>query len=325
VSGQFLSLRCTIKYSHSTDESNTINLKLFHTRPPPAPVHAWHVPLLTINLSAFSSHHVSSDLTLQRILPHINGVNSVSRISYLADTDPGLTRKGIQHLLYYGCVLLLDVFQFSAIYAPTASISNFILNTALQQECAKYVRLPALPLPTQSTVQITDKPMDSTIMSGPQEIGATEFSISATTLVKLFTALRQGTTLRSWCSEHMELLKGIDIRRLITFGIIKGLIYRVHKYIISNPSPVVAQESEGQQRPRNGKDLAHQPEQSTNSEEQLIRMDKIEAKQIDDNVALEKFIEGVHSFDEICTEFKQSDKDIAIQTKQLDHAHLFYR
>ena len=117
------------------DSSNTINLKLFPTRPPPAPVYAWHVPLSTVDLTSIAS---SSDLTLTRIIPHIDGIASVYQVSQLADTDLGLTRKAIQHLLYYGCVLLLDIFQFGAVYAPTAEMGTFIEDEEAQEEAVRY-------------------------------------------------------------------------------------------------------------------------------------------------------------------------------------------
>ena len=116
-----------------TEDSNTINLKLFPTRPPPPPIHSHHVPLLTISLSSLSSP-ISSDLTLNRILPFINGVNSISRIAALADTDLSLTRRAVQHLVYYGCLVLLDVFSFGAIYAPTAEISGFVVDDDVKDE-----------------------------------------------------------------------------------------------------------------------------------------------------------------------------------------------
>ena len=64
-----------------------------------------------------------------------------------------------------------------------------------------------------------------------------EVGVDKARLVHLYTTLRQGVTLRNWCGEHHILLSGIDVRRFITFGIIKGFLYRVHKYIVA-PSVV---------------------------------------------------------------------------------------
>ncbi|KAF2199902.1 nitrogen permease regulator 2 [Delitschia confertaspora ATCC 74209] len=255
------------------DDSNTINLKLFPTHAPPAPIHPYQVPLLTISLSSLTSP-ISSDLTLTRILPYINGINSVSRISQLADTDLSLTRKAVQHLVYYGCVLLLDIFQFSAVYAPTAEIGTFVVDKGMRDECARYVKVPRLSIGRSSTKKVSSdtdlagenarSPSLSSEAHHGTSISISEASYSTTTasatyidsrdtngspnsddteedddtithetLITLYTSLRQGLTLRSFVLENTGLLHGIDIRRFITFGIIKGFLYRVHRYGIA--------------------------------------------------------------------------------------------
>ncbi|KAL7780227.1 hypothetical protein CFE70_010249 [Pyrenophora teres f. teres 0-1] len=249
-------------------DSNTINLKLFPTRPPPPPILAHQVPLLTISLSGLQQP-VSPDLTLNRILPYINGVNSIAHIAQLADTDLSLTRRAIQHLVYYGCLVLLDIFSFGGIYAPTAEIGGFIVDAEVKEECMRYVSVPRMHL--GSTARTTRLDSDFTERSGDgrgsissmassvsqqsETVGSTlkvsEFDshiaaqkkeeeedentwkTSHETLITLYTSLRQGLTLKNWVLENLDLLTGIDVRRFITFGIIKGFLYRVHKYAIA--------------------------------------------------------------------------------------------
>lgn len=202
---------------------------------------------------------ISSDLTLNRILPYINGVNSITRIAQLADTDLSLTRRAIQHLVYYGCLVLLDIFSFSAIYAPTAEIGGFILDDDIKEECMRYVRTPKMRVgstASKNTVvqsesdrsrgerssisseasQRTGTPISAIHISGfDSEVQQDkdeddEWHIEHETLITLYTSLRQGLTLKSWVLDNLDLLSGIDIRRFITFGVIKGFLYRVHKY-----------------------------------------------------------------------------------------------
>lgn len=243
------------------DDSNTINLKLFPTRPPPPPILTHQVPLLTMPLSSLQSP-ISSDLTLNRILSYINGVNSISHIAQIADTDLSLTRRAIQHLVYYGCLVLLDIFSFGAIYAPTAEIGGFIADADVREECMRYVRVPRLRITSNPRTvgggNASEKNRDeisSTSSSASQHsvtvsstLNASDFDshiaaqgsneddewhIDPETLITLYTSLRQGLTLKNWVLENLELLSGIDIRRFITFGIIKGFLYRVHKYAIA--------------------------------------------------------------------------------------------
>ncbi|CUS12060.1 unnamed protein product [Tuber aestivum] len=179
------------------NESNTINIKLFPTYAPPPQVKAFHVPVCTVQLENLMD--VNWDLTMQKIVPFIDGINSVRRISELADADYNLTRKCIEHLLYYGCLIMVDVFQFSAIYACTAEISILVQDPSLQEECQAYVSYssPRIPFPF---------------------------------LLQLYTSLTQGLTLKKWCMENATKLKGIDVRRFISFGIVKGFLYRSHRY-----------------------------------------------------------------------------------------------
>ena len=226
--------------------------------------------MLTISLSSLQQP-VSSDLTLNRILPYINGVNSIAHIAQLADTDLSLTRRAIQHLVYYGCLVLLDIFSFGAIYAPTAEIGGFIADAEVKEECMRYVSVPRMHLgSTAKTARLDGEyterngdgrgsisSMASSVSQDSETVGSTlkvsEFDsrhmatqkreeeeeeentwkTSHETLITLYTSLRQGLTLKNWVLENLDLLTGIDVRRFITFGIIKGFLYRVHKYAIA--------------------------------------------------------------------------------------------
>jgi len=56
-------------------------------------------------------------------------------------------------------------------------------------------------------------------------------------LFELYCSLRQGKMLRQWIREHINSLGGIDIRRFISFGVIKGFLYRIHRYPIQTDPP----------------------------------------------------------------------------------------
>lgn len=316
------------------DDSNTINLKLFPTHPPPAPVYAWHVPLLRIDLSSFSST-ISSDLTLTRILPYINGTRSVSHISQLADTDLSLTRKAVQHLVYYGCVILLDIFQFGAIYAPTSEISDFIVDENIQAECAGYVRIPRMSLKpavrtgseADGSRDESDEPLSRERSHEEQDVDMEEegessddesdpYRVSKESLVRLYTSLKQGLTLRNWCLENFELLTRVDVRRLITFGVIKGYLYRVHKYAIVNSClPGVNDETKRRKGGWvEGPGYANGDGNGTGFGSDPGR-----------ELPLARYLDGVHSFDEICTELRMSEKDAMEKIKGFGEVQIIHR
>ena len=268
------------------DEFNTLNIKLFPTYPPPPPVLPHHVPLSTVRLADLVDDNW--DLTMLRILPYIDGVNSVKQISLRADADYKLTRKAVQHLLYYGCLLLLDIFQFGAIYAPTAEIAQFVENPEAQAECARYVAIP----PEQDA--------KDTIQGK---------GISGTRITELYLALRQGLTVRNWYLEHQSDLLDVDVRRFITFGVIKGFLYRVHKYAIS-PSALkhtkAASKKQGWQAKAKGR--------SKNGSISAVG-----------ELSLPQYLDGTHCFDEICTELMISEKDLNSRLQDWSDVQIIHR
>jgi hypothetical protein len=192
-------------------------------------------------------------LTVQRIIPFIDGINSVQKIAILADTDLTLTRRALAHLLYYGCILMLNTFHFGAIYAPTAEIGVFVEDTKMQDECRRYIVTPHSPFKnsitdSSSTTNATQAPSSSfnppsSFLSNRNHKSSNLNPSSASssqpqppsraTVLHLYASLRQGLPLRDWCLAHASSLAYIDIRRFITFGIIKGFLYRSHRYAIA--------------------------------------------------------------------------------------------
>ncbi|KAK2742499.1 Nitrogen permease regulator 2 [Myotisia sp. PD_48] len=248
------------------DKLNTLNIKLFPLYPSPPIVKAWHVPLFTVRYEAFMDENW--DLTMQRVVPYINGVNSIRKISKLADADFALTCSAIRHLIYYGCVFLLDIFSFSATYAPTAQFGSTIASDEeMQRECARYVNtrfanigpIPS-PIPAGGRsssitglssnsiprsvhgVSTTSVPMpdeqdiiwpkvDQSIPAASQnKLTTPNLIVDGVGIIELYASLRQGQTVKQWYLKHMQELANIDVRRFITFGIIKGFLYRAHKY-----------------------------------------------------------------------------------------------
>ncbi|KAI0389611.1 nitrogen permease regulator 2 [Xylariaceae sp. FL0594] len=267
------------------DEANTINMKLFPYHPPPPPVQGWHVPVPKTKLAEIVDP--TWDLTLQRIIPYIDGVNDVRRIAWLADVSLPLTQCALQHLLHYDTVLLLDLFFFGSCYAPRPGVHDFIANRAgMVDECAAYVCI-ASPVPGGTGSGGTNRNMNMNMdldMTGsppnldvPRNTGRAQQSVeemagsmtptaaprphhentpstgvgrtatlglaprpvavSHYQLIKLMTTFCVGRSVMEWVRLHQEagfdVLRHIDVRRLVQFGVVKGLLYRVHKYVVS--------------------------------------------------------------------------------------------
>ncbi|TEY69557.1 hypothetical protein BOTCAL_0113g00190 [Botryotinia calthae] len=188
------------------DDANTINMKLFPIHRHPPPIKPWHVPISKIKFAEIVDD--TWDLTMRKVIKHIDGIKDVRRIAHDANVAMDLTKIALQHLLYYDSILMLDIFLFSNIYAPTSEMNDFVADKdGMQDECANYVYI-----------------------NGPR---LTNFL-----LCRLFTTLCTSRTLKEWLKLHMDqglnVLNYIDVRRFIQFGVIKGLIYRVHRYAVSS-------------------------------------------------------------------------------------------
>ncbi|KAJ5157088.1 Nitrogen permease regulator [Penicillium canariense] len=391
------------------DELNTLNIKLFPIYPSPPPVKAWQVPLFTVRYQAFMDENW--DLSLQRIVPYINGVNSVRIISILADTDFSLTCRAIRHLLYYGCLFLLDIFSFSAIYAPTAQFSSAIgSDEAMQLECARYVNTrfaphppigPQSPLPSQiapaAAASSAGSPGGAGPLSSPLTDAAPSLSrddsrfdaeeiwplmgdledapngsrkvaetpendtvpagqgprvVDGVGIVELYAGLKQGQSVKQWYAQHSRALANIDIRRFITFGVIKGFLYRVHKYACATGQPAPAPRSSsvvpvnlstgpssrtttGNNTPYAASSVGDDAPISARRDASRERAASFhsgsrggtgsgsapsglygdEENEIDDRT-LSKYLDGTHSFDQICTELEISERELTVRLKR---------
>ncbi|KAJ3276116.1 Nitrogen permease regulator 2 [Terramyces sp. JEL0728] len=195
----------------SVNDANRIDLKLFPVHDDPPPVHEYHVPILTMDLTKYVDRHW--DLTMRRILEFVNGVNTVHKIAYKADVDITYVRIAIQHLLYFGCAKLIDIFQFGNIYATTSGINKLAASEELQNECIEFVQKPG-----QDALMIDYL---------PPSVGM---------ICSLYCSLKGNMSLLDWMRENPVYTSQIDIRRFIAFGVVHSVILRIHNYpIFYNP------------------------------------------------------------------------------------------
>ncbi|EJS44078.1 npr2p [Saccharomyces arboricola H-6] len=270
------------------DEGNAVDIKIFPLlKPPTTCVSLEDVPLSSVNLKSIID--VNWDPTMMCIVPYIDGLNSIAKISKLSHSDPGLVIECIRHLIYYKCVTLSDIFQFSNIYAPSSLIRNFLTDPLMASDCQSYVTFPDVSkisnLPLNKNLDSADQELPPFSMrrkskssSIPSTPGSRTTSLSSTSkfsqnsslnssfssiykdwrqsqtsrsssnvhgmdsrnqflptrscLFDLYRSLSQGQTLKTWYELKYTILKenNIDIRRLITFGLEKRIIYRCYSY-----------------------------------------------------------------------------------------------
>jgi len=179
-------------------EVNWIHLKLFPRLADPPLVLDHQVPICVVDLDP--QEIAQWDLTMQQVIPFIDGVNYVARISRLAGISLPLIRQCLAHLLYIGSIKLIDIFQFGNVYAPTPQIRRLADNAPMQLACLSCVTATGCPPPPFEKV----------------------FS--------LYCALNPAITFREFCQENDLIGSSIDARMFITFGIVNEFIRRIHKY-----------------------------------------------------------------------------------------------
>ena len=273
-------------------------MKLFPHHPTPPEVKGWHVPVAKMKFADIVDP--TWDLTLQRVVTHIDGVSDVRRIAFLADVSLELTQLALRHLLYYDTVLLLDMFFFGACYAPRPGIHDFIANVGgMVDECANYVCIGARGAGSgggQGAGSGGGGGGGGAGGNGHGDEGTEDDGRNGTThghrvsnfmLTKLMTTFCVGKTVMEWIKGHMDsgfdVLRFIDVRRMVQFGVIKGCLYRVHKYVVSKQ--YLAALATGQARPTAGGD------------------------------PLQKYTDGCHTFDQIITEQNLTDPEIMDRLK----------
>lgn len=266
----------------AVDEVDTIALKLFPSLPRPAAVKDSDVPVrvrdLDVLLGVGSGQDAGLDLCIRAVLPHIDGVNFVRAIAEAADADISLVKRALQHLLYYGCIVMIDIFQYSNIYATQPRVQLLLRSRELSQACLAFVAWDPLqdgdpgagdgfdasweadphqlPLEGSSGAPAAMAPVpsaealllrrsygsfgDALAASGASGAGVpvaapmTPPPLSVDAVFSLYCAFGAGTRTCDVCAQGRTRDLGLHDRRLVAFGVMHGLLRRLHKY----PVPV---------------------------------------------------------------------------------------
>lgn len=143
------------------------------------------------------------DLALRRVIPFIDGISHVKKICRSAQMDLPAVSKALQHLLYFGCIKMLDIFQFSNIYTVLPNLRTLYSDTVLQRACVESIAVdPSKPVDFQA-------------------------------VFALYAQCQPDTSVRDLVlRSNLEELN-VDVRALIQFGLLNGILRRIHKYPVS--------------------------------------------------------------------------------------------
>ncbi|EMC98710.1 hypothetical protein BAUCODRAFT_378571 [Baudoinia panamericana UAMH 10762] len=294
------------------NDVHVLNLRLTKPHPAVADVKSWDVPLLVRPLP--DQKHWTWDLTLARILPHVDGIKHIQRIADILDVELKLVKRAVKNLIYHERAMLLDIFHFQAIYMPTANFARFVQDEEMLEECRMYVNI------------------DSPVAGHMSSVPTPETQDHAkNALISLYTSLLPGLTLQNFVLANEHELATIDIRRFITFGVIQGFLRRIHKYALAfdstSPSTQMlgtTESSPSKSKPRSNEDALRDFERawknaalssgwstppmkppslaigSAHSERSQ------EERCSEEDERLRWYIDGTHCLDEVCMAMKMS-------------------
>ncbi|KAJ2903459.1 Nitrogen permease regulator 2 [Coemansia aciculifera] len=208
--------------------STGISIRLFPHYANPKEIKPYHVPVRTIDFemakqrSSLIVDHadipddVMWDLVVDRVLEHMDNINHVRRIASLTKISEETVILALRHLDYYGCIAIVDIFQFGSIYEAQYGVMDLYRNAWLQRECHSYVTRNG---------QTSDMQTEE--------------------LIRLYSTIQKRRTVAEWILEHEIDIERLDVRRFIVFGVIHKLLRRVHCFpVICGPDTRV---SEGEQ------------------------------------------------------------------------------
>lgn len=189
-------------------------LLVFHSKlvkfknPPPTDIKDFMVPVLVSDLSSVVSDEW--DMSIVRLISLINGVDSVKMLRIKSRMNADIFHQAIQHVIYHKCVILLDPFHWSAIYACRSTLRELWDDKELTNEYITFITRPNC----QSTVK-------------PQ-------------LWQLLSSCVPGTTIKDVVTVNNHL--SVDVRRFVLFGIQFGYLQRLYRYpILMSPESTLNQ------------------------------------------------------------------------------------
>lgn len=269
-------------------------------------VRGWDVPLVIRALP--DSERVAWDLVLERVWPFVDGVNDVGRIARLADVDVKLVKRAVRELVLHERAMVLDIFHFQAVYMSSFDISLFMSSEELVDECREYVTIDSR------------EGMFASVL-GKDVLDEARGAPSRATIVELYSTLKPGLSVADFCLSHMDRLANIDVRRFITFGVIKGFLRRMHKYVLAlDPpeTPAVPRLSTATDLDKAWRKAALSSGWATPPTEGLAglqeKLDKEEEVRAE-AARLVKYLDGKHCMDQVCVEMGMNEKKVLEKVK----------
>lgn len=172
----------------------------------PRQICSWDVP---IPLQGFAEEAEQiSQITMKKIYPLVNGIRHVRQIASEAKLLEASVKQCLQHLYYYNLVDIVDIYQSSNVYRVTERL--LLLLTELAEESVL-------------------------VLSKSEEIDEIQ-------LLELYYDLSD-VPVAEFMEKFPNIQQSVNLDKFIPFGIIHGLIQRVHQYFVLQTKMVYTRSS----------------------------------------------------------------------------------
>jgi hypothetical protein len=216
------------------DGCDTIALRLPPTGllPEPPDVRAHDVPVRLRDLGPLAAAG-GWDVALVALLPLIDGRSHARAIAELAGADLSLVRCALRQLLHFGLIALVDVFQFGNVYAATHRLQGLLHSAPLRRALVRFVATA----PGEGAVEEAEAEAvagKSTVAGRAEPASLPDFEFVFRLLAAFGTGARVGDIAAGAARGR------VHARRLCVFGVLHGLLRRVHRYVLVRRGAAVA-------------------------------------------------------------------------------------
>ena len=161
----------------------------------PPIIQPWHVPIPLADFTIFKP--ASTDLIILKVMNCIDGKKHIKKITDEISISDDKVKLCLQHLYYQGLIDFIDLFQYTNIYRITEKIHLILQDLA--EECVS-------------------------LLAKTSEID--EFDIFD------YYCMFSDKCLADFLKENSEFFFKVNTEVFIAYGLLRGIIKRVHKYCI---------------------------------------------------------------------------------------------
>ena len=193
--------QCTVR----ANPANRIFLRLYPHLPQPPAVSSWQVPVLLRGGASGEGVLMAWDMTLRSLVSAMDGESCVGAIAARCGVRVASVKRAVAQLLYGGLAVLVDAFQYTNLYQPTATLITAHSNTQLCNDAIDYIQQQQ---PNQQQQQ----------------------RLTHWQLLGLYGRMGSNESVEAYLVRERLVESDVDVRRLVRFGLVNGLIRRVHVY-----------------------------------------------------------------------------------------------